>query len=279
MDSGTQAPARKGHGTNWADGWSGLADIGGARLEVAQFGPAPAADGPPVIILLHEGLGCVDLWRDFPGQLAAATRAPVLAYSRRGYGRSDLAELPRPLDYMRREAETSLPALLAWLDPAEFLLVGHSDGASIAALYAGLADDGRLVGTVLIAPHFFTEPAGLASIADARTAYETTDLRDRLAKYHRDPDNCFWGWNNAWLDPDFTKFNIEYCLSGIHTPVQFIQGAADQYGSLAQLEAIRRHCPAPLSEAVLADCKHSPHIEKPDELTGLIARFHQDCQR
>ena len=260
---------------NWADGWSGRVPIDGVALEIALFGPPPHPHGPPVIVLLHEGLGCVALWRDFPARLAALTAAPVLAWSRRGYGASDPADLPRPLDYMTREAEDGLPALLGWLDAPSFVLAGHSDGASIAALYAGNRADDRLAGIVLIAPHFFTEEAGLASIAEARTAYQTTDLAAKLGKYHADADACFYGWNDAWLDPEFKKWNIEACLPGIRVPLLFVQGAEDQYGSLAQLETIRQNCSAPVTETILPDCRHSPHIEQPEVLLNAFQEFLQ----
>lgn len=262
-----------GGASSWSDGWSGRVPIDGVALEIALFGPPPQADGKPVVMLLHEGLGCVALWRDFPARLAALTGAPVLAWSRRGYGASDLAELPRPLDYMTGEAEQALPALLDWLDAPSFVLAGHSDGASIAALYAGGRSDDRLAGLVLIAPHFFTEEAGLASIAEARTAYQTTDLPARLGKYHADADHCFYGWNDAWLDPGFKSWNIEACLPTISVPILFVQGAEDQYGSLAQLETVRQNCPARLEELILPDCRHSPHIEQPEALLAGFQDF------
>ena len=158
--------------------------------------------------MLHEGLGCTALWRDFPRQLTEATGFGVFAFSRAGYGQSDAAELPRPLDYMTREAIDVLPQVLDAIGFERGILLGHSDGASIAAIYAGSVEDFRVRGIVLMAPHFFTEPMGLAEIAKAKIAYEQSDLRAKMAKYHKDPDNAFHGWNDAWLHPQFKQWNI-----------------------------------------------------------------------
>src|ERR1700729_3554338 len=159
----------------WTEGASGEVVADGKRLEAVAYGPAP--DVAPTIVMLHEGLGCVALWRDFPTQLAEATRLGVFAYSRAAYGQSDPAPLPRPLDYMTREARETLPAVLEAIGLERGILLGHSDGASIAAIYAGTVEDFRVRGLVLMAPHFFTEESGLAAIATAREAYENGDLR------------------------------------------------------------------------------------------------------
>ncbi|MEC8245105.1 MAG: alpha/beta fold hydrolase, partial [Pseudomonadota bacterium] len=194
-------------GLAWRNGASGFLEVDGNRIEYGMWGPAPGTgkagspDAAPTIVLLHEGLGCVALWRDFPEQLARATGCGVFAFSRPGYGQSDPKPLPWPLDYMTREAADTLAPVLDALAAPAVVLVGHSDGATIAAIHAGSVEDRRLWGVVLMAPHFFTEPEGLASIAEARTAYDGGDLRVRLGKYHRDPDNCFRGWNDSWLHP------------------------------------------------------------------------------
>ncbi len=192
---------------SWKDGARGEIVADGKRLESVAYGPPPRS--APTIVMLHEGLGCVALWRDFPAKLAASTGFGVFAYSRAGYGGSDPVDLPRPLDYMSREAQASLPAVLDAIGFERGVLLGHSDGASIAAIYAGEHSDDRLLGLVLIAPHLFTESTGLASIAEARRAYETGDLRSKLAKYHAHVDVAFQGWNRAWLDPEFERWNIE----------------------------------------------------------------------
>ena len=173
----------------------------------------------PTLILLHEGLGSVSMWRDFPSELSGATGCPVFAYSRFGYGKSSTVPLPRPLDYMEQEGEQTLPRVIEAAGIDNFILFGHSDGASIAAVYAGYHEDPRCKGAILMAPHFFTEPGGLASIAHAKKAYEATDLRERLARYHDNVDVAFYGWNSAWLDPDFEDWNIERYLPGISVPL------------------------------------------------------------
>ncbi|MEC8516915.1 MAG: alpha/beta fold hydrolase, partial [Pseudomonadota bacterium] len=217
-------------GLAWQDGATGFLQVAGRQIEYGMWGPAPGTgnegspDAAPTIVLLHEGLGCVALWRDFPQQLARATGCGVFAFSRPGYGQSDPKPLPWPLDYMTREAaETLAPVLDALAAPA-VVLIGHSDGATIAAIHAGSVEDRRLWGVVLMAPHFFTEPEGLASIAEARTAYDSGDLRVRLGKYHRDPDNCVRGWNDSWLHPDFRDWNVSDCLDYIRVPVLVLQG-------------------------------------------------------
>jgi pimeloyl-ACP methyl ester carboxylesterase len=243
----------------------------GKRLEWAHWGPAPAA--APTILLLHEGLGCLALWRDFPAQLAAATGCGVTAFSRAGYGRSDPADLPRPVDYMTHEAVTVLPQVLAATGFRRGLLLGHSDGATIAAEYGGRVADPRLLGLVLMAPHVFTEPEGLAEIARARTAYAGGTLRERLARYHSDPDHSFRGWNDAWLNPAFAGWNVTSALAGIRVPVLAIQGLQDQYGTLAQIAAIEQGSPAPVERLILQPCRHAPHLEQPQAVLAAVAAF------
>lgn len=223
---------------------SGFLDIGAQRLEYRMLGPRPGE--APTLVLLHEGLGCVGLWGDFPDRLQQATGCGVFAYSRAGYGQSSPVALPRPLTYINDEARDGLPAMLDAIGFRRGLLVGHSDGASIAAIYAGTHQDHRLNGLVLMAPHFFTEDMGIAAIAEARTAYETTDLRIKLARWHKDPDNAFRGWNNAWLDPDFRKWDITEQLAYIRVPILIVQGADDQYGTVRQIEAAERECYCPV---------------------------------
>ena len=186
---------------DWLDGSSGFLDIMGTSIEYACFGAAPTL--APTIVMLHEGLGCVALWRDIPAQIAAATGCGVFVYSRAGYGRSDLTNLPRPIDYMTKEAVDVLPNVLGAIAPQHCILLGHSDGATIAAIYAGSIIDHRVRGLILLAPHFFTEEKGLAQIALAKEEYEKRNLKQKLGKYHKDPENAFVGWNNVWLDPNF----------------------------------------------------------------------------
>ena len=231
---------------------SGFRIIGDQRLEYRMIGPRP--DVVPTLLLLHEGLGCVGLWGDFPDKLAAATGCGVFVYSRAGYGQSSPVPLPRPLSYMHDEARETLPKLLDSIRFQRGLLIGHSDGASIAAIYAGTHQDHRIGGLVLIAPHFFTEDSGIASIAKAKQAYETGDLRGKLARWHADVDNAFKGWNGAWLDPGFRRWDITEQLAYIRVPMLIVQGADDEYGTVKQIEMAEqdviarsrsRSCPAP----------------------------------
>jgi pimeloyl-ACP methyl ester carboxylesterase len=244
---------------------------GGATLEGRCVGPPP--DEAATIVFLHEGLGSMGLWRDFPEAVARATGLGAFVYSRRGYGGADPVELPRPLDYMTREAIDVLPDVLHAIEAKRAVLLGHSDGASIAALYLGNVQDPRVRGLILLAPHFFAEPSGLASIAAAKRAFETGDLRARLAKHHQDVDGAFWGWNRAWLDPAFAAWNIEETIDYIRVPVLAIQGREDEYGTLAQIDALERRLYSPLDKVVLGDCGHAPFIDKPHETVAAIAEF------
>lgn len=245
-------------------------DVGGTRLEARAWGPPPIA--APTIVLLHEGLGSANMWRALPEALTAATGAGVLAYSRAGYGNSAPNPPPWPLDYLEVEANTALPGVLQAAGITTALLVGHSDGGSIAAAYLGRHDDPRIRAAVLIAPHFFTEAGGLDAIRAARQAFPR-DIRPRLARHHRDVDALFEGWSGAWGDPDFKVGQIEPLLPNIRVPVLAIQGRQDQYGTLKQIEALTHALPTRPEIAILDDCGHSPHVEKPDDTARLIADF------
>ncbi len=254
---------------DWAAG-TGRLTAAGKSLEWGAFGPPPDAD--PVIVLLHEGLGCLALWRDFPARLAAATGWPVFAWSRAGYGQSDPADLPRPIDYMTREA-CALPEVLAGLGDRPVVLLGHSDGATIAAEYAGRVADPRLLGLILMAPHFFTEPMGLVAIAEAGVAFRTTDLPARMARYHRDPKHTFGGWNAAWLNPDFCDWHVGDVIERWQVPALVIQGHQDQYGTMAQVDEVRRRSPAPVRTLMLEECRHAPHLEQTDAVLDAVGPF------
>ena len=250
---------------------SGFLTLGSQRLEYRMIGPRP--DAAPTLVMLHEGLGCVGLWGDFPDQLSAATGAGVLVYSRAGYGQSSPVPLPRPLTYMHDEARDVLPRLLDEIGFKRGLLIGHSDGASIGAIYAGSHQDHRVGGLVLIAPHFFTEDAGIASIVEARKAYETGDLRQRLARWHADVDNAFKGWNGAWLDPKFRKWDISEFLAYIRVPILIVQGKDDQYGTIKQIEVASQECYCPVEVALLSGAKHSPQRDAPGPTLAAITEF------
>src|SRR5277367_4865337 len=238
---------------------NGFLRINGADLEYRMIGPQPEA--APTIVMLHEGLGSAGLWGDFPDRLQAATSAGVLVYSRAGYGASTPVKLPRPLDYMHIEALEVLPKLLQRIGFRRGLLVGHSDGASIAAIYAGGVQDHRVQGLALIAPHFIVEDISVTSIAAIKTAYETTDLKTKLARWHKDVDNAFYGWNGAWLDPRFREWDIAEYLAYIRVPIAILQGADDQYGTLRQVEIAQDECYCPVDVTILAGTGHSPHRE------------------
>ena len=227
------------------------------------------------LVLLHEGLGCVALWRDVPGRLAAATGCGVFAYSRFGYGQSDPEPLPWNLTYMQDEARDILPRVLDQAGIREAVLVGHSDGASIAAVYAGTAHDRRLRGVVLLAPHFFVEDANITSIAKTRGDYGEGRLRKRLARYHRDPDMAFYGWCDSWLNPEFRHFDITDCVAEIEVPILGLQGTADPYGSDEQLLRLKRLARAPCDIAFIKGANHSPHIEAKDETIVRVTQFVQ----
>lgn len=242
----------------------------GVALEYRRIAGDP---GRATIVLLHEGLGCVALWRDFPDELAAATGNSVFAYSRAGYGASAPIVLPRPLDYMSREATDTLPAVLSAAGIDRYILLGHSDGASIALVHAGTAP-ADLEATIVMAPHVFTEACSVASIRTVDEAYRHRDLRRRLEKYHgANVDNAFRGWCDSWLAPDFLAWSIEASLSSIMTPVLQIQGQDDEYGTPEQLRRIERGIPDSVKTLLLDDCGHAPQFDRTPDTLAAIAEF------
>jgi pimeloyl-ACP methyl ester carboxylesterase len=250
---------------------TGFLNINGADLQYRMTGPLP--DQAPTIVMLHEGLGSAALWGDFPDRLQAATGACVFVYSRAGYGASSAVKLPRPLDYMHVEALQVLPKLLDEIGFRRGLLVGHSDGASIAAIYAGGVQDHRVRALALIAPHFIVEDISVTSIAEIKQAYETANLKEKLARWHADVDNAFYGWNGAWLDPEFRNWDISEYLAYIRVPVAIIQGADDQYGTLRQVEIAEAECYCPVDVTILRDAGHSPHREAPEATLTALSDF------
>jgi len=250
---------------------TGFLRIDDSDLEYRMIGPSPA--DAPTIVMLHEGLGSAALWGDFPQQLQEKTGAGVFVYSRAGYGASSPVKLPRPLDYMHREALDVLPQLLDRIGFRRGLLLGHSDGASIAAIYAGGVADHRIEGIVLIAPHFVVEDVSVASIAEIKQAYENTGLKQKLARWHTDVDNAFYGWNGAWLDPDFRAWDISDYLAYIRVPVALIQGEADQYGTIRQIEIAQEECYCPVEATLIKGAGHSPHREAPGQTLNAISEF------
>ncbi|HWB44024.1 MAG TPA: alpha/beta hydrolase [Hyphomicrobiaceae bacterium] len=249
-----------------------FATINGRRIEYRMI-PGDAT-AQPTLVFLHEGLGCVALWRDFPDKVAAALGARALVYSRFGYGQSDGLRAPRTPRFMHEEALDVLPMLLDQLGVERPMLIGHSDGASIALIHA--AASGRAVHSlVLMAPHVFIEPFNLDSIARIRRSYMTTDLRQRLAKYHARVDDAFLGWADAWLLPEFRAWSIENLLGNVTQPALLIQGTNDEYGTLEQLDRIEAAVKGPVSRLVLEKCGHSPHRDQEEAVFEAIVAFAQ----
>jgi pimeloyl-ACP methyl ester carboxylesterase len=238
---------------------NGRVTLLGRELEIARI-PARRA-GLATLVFLHEGLGSLALWRDFPAALAERTGSGAVVYSRYGNGFSAVLSGPRAPAYMHDEALRLLPALLHELRIEDPILVGHSDGASIALIYAGQHPH-AVSGLVLEAPHVFVEEISLRGVAAIRHEYETTDLRERMMSYHSDVDRTFYGWNDVWLTPEFREWNIEEYLNRIRAPVFATQGLDDEYGTPAQLESIARRAPVPVDRLLLTRCGHAPHRER-----------------
>lgn len=246
----------------------------GMTIEVQHLTSAhPLPDAPPMIFL-HEGLGSISMWRDFPQRVADATGCAAVVYSRHGYGQSTPLSAPRNVHYMHEEALSMLPALLDALDIEKPFLLGHSDGGSISLIHAGGA--GReLSGVIVMAPHVFVEEVALTNIRLADEAYRMGDLRSRLARHHRDVDSAFRGWNDIWLHPAFRDWNIEGYLPAISCPILAIQGEDDEYGTMEQLERIALGA-RDVELVKLADCRHSPHKDQPEAVIASIAGFVAD---
>jgi pimeloyl-ACP methyl ester carboxylesterase len=249
----------------------GFLDLGDMRLEYRMVGARP--DTAPILVLLHEGLGSVAVWNSFPDELAAATGAGVLAFSRAGYGRSSPSRLPRPVTFMHDEARQVLPRILDSIGFKRGLLLGHSDGATIATIYAGSIQDHRVRGLVLMAPHFFTEEMGLAEIARAKQAFESGTLRAKLARLHADPDHAFHNWCDPWLDPEFRQLDLTDALAHIRVPILIVQGEDDQYGTVRQIEVAQQECYCPVEVVLLPNTRHAPYREAPQATLGAIADF------
>jgi pimeloyl-ACP methyl ester carboxylesterase len=241
-------------------------ELDGRRIEYAEI----AGDArQPALVFLHEGLGSMGLWQDFPACVAAATGRRTLVYSRFGHGQSDPPPVPRTRAFMHAEAREVLPRLLAAWDVERPVLIGHSDGASIALIHAA---EHPVTALVCIAPHVFVEQRSLAEIRRARTLYEQGGRRERMAAHHRDVDAAFYGWNDVWLDPGFKSWNIEELLSAIEVPVLLIQGEEDPYGTLAQIDSVARRVRGPVERLVLP-CRHAPHVQAPAETLAAVTQF------
>ena len=226
----------------------------------------------PTLVFLHEGLGSIDLWRDVPEQIRSTVGHPSsIVYARHGYGNSAAAELPRPVSYMHHEADVVLPALLSGLGVERPVLIGHSDGASIALLYAGAGHD--VAAIVCFAPHVFVEQESIDGIEAAKATFESTDMAERMRKYHADPEGAFRGWNDAWLSPEFREWDITDRLGAITAPTLLVQGADDQYGTYAQLDAIAAGVAGEVEQVRLDGAGHAPHLDRPDQVVAAVAGF------
>jgi pimeloyl-ACP methyl ester carboxylesterase len=244
--------------------------IGRAVLEFQHA--SVAVEGRPTLVFLHEGLGSIALWRDFPAALAQRTGCRTLVYSREGNGFSDPLTATRIPRYMHHEALEVLPELLDALAIGEVVLVGHSDGASIALLFAA-AHPSAVRALVLEAPHVFVEDLSVQSIAAIKREYETTSLRERMMRYHQDVDKTFYGWNDIWLAPEFRNWNIEEATAQIRAPLLAIQGLDDEYGTPAQIESIATRACTPVDRLLLSACGHAPHRDRADFVEDAIAAW------
>jgi pimeloyl-ACP methyl ester carboxylesterase len=248
-------------------------DVAGQQIETCRFG---RPEQRLRVVLLHEGLGSVAAWRDFPARLAARLDEPVLAYSRVGYGQSSAPDAARNPDFMHREAQVILPALLQALGIARPILVGHSEGASIALIHAGKTRSsgasGAPLGVTVLAPLLFVEPETEQEIAKVRDAFDASGLGSRLARYHRDPAATFHSWADAWLAPAFRDWNIEAEVAAVACPLLAIQGEGDQYGTALQIERLLSLAPH-AKALMLPDCRHSPHQEQPASVLAALVGF------
>lgn len=251
--------------------------VNDSRLECRWIGQAQS--GQPVLVFLHEGLGSAAQWRDFPDRIAGALGLPALVYSRAGYGGSDPVSLPRPVDYLDREGCDHLPAVLDQAGIGKAILIGHSDGGTIALVAAGdegrrQPSDPRILGVVAMAPHSFVEDLCVEAIAKVTDIWRQTDMRQKLARYHGDNVDCaFHGWNDTWLRPEFKNWHIRQFLAAIRVPVLVIQGEDDEYASLEQVTIVRDLVPGGAQTLVLPQCGHSPQKDQPDQVAQAITAF------
>ncbi len=251
--------------------------LAGHHLEYRWIDGAPdRAARAPAIVFLHEGLGSVSAWRDFPDRVAGDTGLAALLYSRLGYGASDPVAGPRAVSFMHEEALSVLPALLRHFELDNVILFGHSDGASIALIYAGAAA-GPVRALVLEAPHVFVEPICVQSISRLAASFESSGLHERLARHHGpNTESMFRSWTGVWLDPEFRGWNIEAYLPGVVDPVLVVQGERDEYGTLSQVDAIMARVRGPVTSLVLPDGGHAPHRDQPERVLAAVTRFIRD---
>jgi pimeloyl-ACP methyl ester carboxylesterase len=250
----------------------GFLDLPPLRLEYRMVGPRP--DAAPTLVLLHQGLGSAGMWGDFPERLATATGLGVFAYSRQGYGHSSPASLPRALDFMHREAREILPRVLDAIGFRQGVLVGHSDGASIAAIHAGSVQDHRVRGLAMMAPHFIVEDVTMAAIRSIRQAFDAGEVQ--FARWHADAAATVHGWSDVWLSNDVRRWDLTEDLAYIRVPILIIQGEQDSFGTVRQIEIAQEECFCPVEVLMLPDTAHIPHREAPEATLNAIADF---CHR
>lgn len=257
---------------NKENGMTDYLELEEGKIEYRLHGPAPGQS--LTLVFLHEGLGCVSMWKDFPEQLSQKTGCSALVYSRFGYGKSDPCELPRKTDFMHQEGLDVLPRIIEQAGIREHILIGHSDGGSIALIYAGGVRPASLKGVVSIAAHVFCEQVTVNSIRSTKAEWENGTLKEKLYRYHRENTKiAFKGWNDVWLEPSFMEWNIEEFLSKIEVPVLAVQGADDPYGSRTQVDSIVTNCSGPARSLLMPGCGHAPHIEKKSAILGAISDF------
>jgi pimeloyl-ACP methyl ester carboxylesterase len=253
--------------------------VGRGAIEYVDLPPTDPGDGLAPLVFLHEGLGSVSLWKSFPAAVHAATGRRTVVWSRHGYGQSAVVTEPRRVDYMHDEARVVLPALFDELDLHEPILIGHSDGGSIALIHAGTPGMAPVGALVLIAPHVIVEERSIEGIAAARGTFLSTDLEQRLGRHHADPAATFWGWNDIWLSPAFRDWDITGLLAGVTCPVLAIQGVDDQYGTLRQLDLVEAGVDGGVQRVHLPECGHAPHLEQPERTRRAIVAFLDDLGR
>jgi len=242
------------------------------KLEYEWHGPGPSHS--KTLVFLHGGLGSLAAWQDYPAQIAKATGLGALVYSRIGYGNSDPALLPRNISFMHEEAHIYLPNILQALEVRNAVLIGHSDGGSIAIIYCGTGGSSvQIDGLILEAPHVFVENITIESISESVRRYEAGELKNRLSKYHRDVDHTFFGWSEVWLNPKFRSWNIEEFLPRITIPSLVMQGEDDEFGTLAHVESIRKKSGGPVTTKIFPECGHRPHKRYPDQTMQAIVNF------
>jgi pimeloyl-ACP methyl ester carboxylesterase len=246
-------------------------EIDGRKIEYSWFGNGNAH----TLVFLHDGIGCLSLWRDFPARVAEATDSRAFVFSRFGYGLSDPVKLPRPVHFMHDEALQILPKIITAMEIENPILIGHSDGGSISLIYAATHYGKNVRALILEAPHVFVEELTAQSIFEAGEDYRKGTLRERLERHHgKNVDVAFWGWNQVWLNPAFRTWNIEEYLPNVKCPVLVIQGAQDNFGTIKQVETISKKCNS-VQTLILQDCKHTPHKEQPDATFTAVVNFIQ----